>query len=289
MWHILNLLPEVEPARSKEPHFFIGHGSQLARYLGLFAAQALARSPAHVAVDGSASTVLGHDLRREALLANSTAAAALTALVPGAKVVLLLREPASAVWSYFRFRALMRPGPTASVADYERETPEAVARLAACLTQRAARVCVSDRQVRGHSDVSLYLFHGHLQALWRHVAVRDTFVLGMDDLREPELWADLLAFLQLAPPTPAFLANATSMQRNMGHGERAESKHWQHPEALKWTPSAAVQAQLQAFYRQQAPQLQALLDLAGYSALPHTRWARRFAQRLQDSRGPSGA
>lgn len=212
LYAYLGAHPDVLPAARKEVHYFdLNYAGGERWYRSMFPLRAnlatRSRLVSRPVVTGEASPYyLFHPL------APSRAAA----LVPDARLVVLLRDPVERAWSHYRHEVAAGREPLGFAAALDAEPERLTGTVAALRAGSAAHIEIEHRI---HSYAARGRYAEQLRAWLEHYPREQLLVLVAEELfTEPEaLWRRTVAFLGLpATHPPAFAVH------NPGRGEAME-------------------------------------------------------------------
>jgi hypothetical protein len=192
--------PDVLPAARKEVHFFdLNYGQGERWYRSMFPLRAhlaaRSRSRSRPVVTGEASPYY---------LFHPMAAERAAALVPDAKLVVLLRDPVERAWSHYRHEVAAGREPLGFAAALDAEPGRLAGCTAALRTGPAGHV---ETEHRIHSYISRGMYADQLRGWLEHYPRSQLLVLVAEDLfGDPApVWRRTVDFLGLvAPAPPAF-------------------------------------------------------------------------------------
>ena len=208
--------PDVLAAGRKEVHFFdVNYADGSAWYRSMFplaASRALARRGGRRVLAGEASPYyLFHPLASERA----------AALIPQAKLIVLLRDPVERAWSHYRHEVAKGREPLSFEDALAAEADRLAGADAAFRTGSAAAAHPGHRY---HSYVARGRYVEQLPAWQRHYPSEQLLVLRAEDLfeRPQQVWDETVAFLGLRPMAPpAFDVHNPGAGSSMAEATRA--------------------------------------------------------------------
>lgn len=206
-------------------------------YCDSFPAADIAASNA-LAVDGSASSFWDRGFPGQSRLERLLLPEALHALVPGARLILCIRDPVRRAWSdyvYFQRLHCTRPGARCSEAemhidpaDFHRRVVAQIGWFRSCCAAKSQLECLYSHEMQHDAPrLALGTYAPFLRVWWRFFKPEQMFIIKLEHLESNSrgIYTDLFDnFLQLPPLRPQQMEAVLRLHRRKT-GDKTVSMH----------------------------------------------------------------